>query len=432
MRNQTQSPRTTLAGAHGISRHRRSNRNPFADLLDEIPGSEPSQSERGQSRIGHADRWEGKLYIPLSEAFEKVGQAEQLIRNWLPSTGVSFVLAQFGVGKTLLLLDQALCLATDRDWMGYPTTPGRFSIYLCGEDQEGTLANAAAWCKQHRVDPTDIKTRVLFVPLTPDLLDQEDCKLLIGRVREKLPDGARPVIFIDTWQRSTAMGGQNEDKDMQAAIKNAEFIGKELGGPVIAASHPPKNNAGTISGSGVIQNSSVAIWDMRPVGKSTTRRVVRVTRIKGAGQGTQLSVTIETLQIDGRDNYGCPRTGAIIVKDAATSTEGKIEPSRSVLALAETGTASDPLAKYESDLLFQLAATPKASFVKLAKALNWYGETGRPNDSRIKNTMGKLARDGLVTQDRDGRYYPTESGHHAVATLPRPGTLIDAITSLAR
>jgi hypothetical protein len=200
-----------------------------------------------------------------------------------------------------------------------------------------------------------------------------------------------------------------------------------LGGPVIAASHPPKNNAGTISGSGVIQNSSVAIWDMRPVGKSTTRRVVKVTRIKGTGQGTQLSVEIDTLQIDGQDNYGCPRTGAIIVKDAATSTEGKIEPSGSDLALAERRTASNPLTKHESDLLFQLATTPKASFVKLAKALNWHGDTGKPNDSRVKNTMGKLAQRDLVTQDPEGRYYLTETGQHIAGTLPRPSdALIDA------
>src|SRR5258708_2263753 len=124
---------------------------------------------------GLEDRWKGKLYTPLGKAVRCVGRAEQLIRNWLPATGVSFVLAQFSVGKTLLLLDQALCLATDCDWMGYSTSPGRFAIYLSGEDQEGTLANAEAWCAQHGLNLNDLPTPIIFAPITPTPLITKDC-----------------------------------------------------------------------------------------------------------------------------------------------------------------------------------------------------------------------------------------------------------------
>jgi hypothetical protein len=308
-----------------------------------------------------------------------------------------------------MLLDQALSLATDRDWMGNPTTKGRFAIYLCGEDQEGALANAEAWCKRHGVDPNDINTRIIFVPMTPDLLNHEDCTLLVRHVRAMLPERVRPVVFIDTWQRSTATGGQNEDKDMQEAIHNAEFIGKELGGPVIAASHPPKSKNTTISGSGVIENSSVAIWQMQPVGKSTTLRQVKVTRIKGTGLGTQIPVVIKTLKIEGHDNYGMPRTGAVLLRDNGTPSLDQKWPEEQ----------DNPLTHNEGSLLCQMRATPGLSFARYADRLNW-----KPNDSdsRVKNTMRTLAKRGLVTKKEDERYYPTEAGETAAAaTCPKLG-----------
>ena len=381
--------------------------NSLTDVVNNVAGKEARPRQRARSSTQRGDRWDGKLYTPLSEALNKVGRAEQLIRNWLPSTGVSFVLAKFGSGKTLLLLDQALCLATDRDWMGYPTARGCFAISLCGEDPEGTLANAEAWCTRHGVDPRDIGTRIVFADLAPNLLDREDCEFLIRHVREKLPKGVRPVVFIDTWQRSTASGGQNEDKDMQQAIRNAELVGKELGGPVIAASHPPKNNAPTIMGSGVIQNSSVAIWNMDQARKSTTARNVEVTRIKGSGLGTKLVVRIEKVEISGKDNYGCPRTGAVLVKDGSISTARKAEPLEGDVAPAN---APEALGEHESALLLESADTPKLSFVKLAEALLWQGcywqaqrQPGQERNAQTRGTRISYPRSGWKLLPYRGR-----------------------------
>jgi len=408
-------------GVITISRKRRPEFAAKSVLRSDI--NQPAIHPARASTIAPPDRWDGKLYTPLTEAFEKVGQAEQVVRNWLPATGVSFILAQFGLGKTLLLLDQALCLATDRDWMGNPTAKGRFSVYLCGEDQEGTLANAEAWCKQNGVDPADTSTRIMFVPMTPDLLDENDCKLLVRHVRQQLPEGIRPIIFLDTWQRSTANGGQNEDKDMQAAIMNAEFIGKVLSGPVVAASHPPKGNRTTISGSSVIENSSVAIWPMEAENNSPTRRRVTVTRIKGAGMNSQISVRIETRQIDGYDNYDLPRTGAVLLKNVSS------------LSIANTQALSGRVAELspeEEALLVSMLDKPCLSFVKRAEAMGLFGTTGKPNESHVKNKTAKLKDRGLVAQgicEGDG-YGLTESGVSAaqaakdrrVVAEPAPAT----------
>jgi hypothetical protein len=223
--------------------------------------------------------------------------------------------------------------------------------------------------------------------------------------RLRLPEGARPVIYIDTWQRATASGGQNEDKDMQEAIRNAEFIGKELGGPVVVASHPPKGNAGTINGSGVIQNSSVAIWDMRPIGKSGTSSTVTVTRIKGAGNGTKIELRRVTQEINGTDNYGCQRKGAVLMKDGRPISPGQ-------RPMVEASLTPDG-----SALLLEVTENPCLSSVKHADRLGWIGDEGRANESRVKRAMEQLRGIGLVRKSDKGSYIATSTGAALAHTL---------------
>lgn len=406
---------------HSISR------TPHATRKPAVPPTNKSQTgpdvSQGTVTLAGPAPWKG--YMPLSEARKAVGYTEQIIPNWLPDTGVSFIIGKRGDGKTLVLIDQALSFATDRDWMGIPTLPGRFSVYVCGEFPAGTLSLVEAWYKKYGVDPTDLNTRFMFVPRSVDLMKRDDCEALVHYLKEVLPKGAKPVIYIDTWQRATATGGQNEDTDMQQAMGNAEYIENALGGPVIAAAHPPKAKGKvlTILGSVVTENRSAAIWQIDRSKKSLNdlHRTLSVIRNKSGGEGTTIPVRILKMEIDGTDNHGNPRTGAIIVRDDATSNREKIALSGSDTTLADAATASGSLTEHETDLLFQLTATPKLSFVKLAEALRWQGATGKPNDSRVKNTMGKLAERGLVTQDLEGSYYPTDAGQRIAATFPRSG-----------
>jgi AAA domain len=336
------------------------------------------------------EAWRG--YMPLSEARKAIGYTEQIIPNWLPDTGVSFIVGKRGDGKTLVLIDQALSFATDRDWMGIPTLPGRFSVYVCGEFPAGTLSLAEAWYKHHGIDPSDPTTRFMFVPRSVDLMKREDCEALVDYLKTTLPEGARPVIYVDTWQRATATGGQNEDTDMQTAMGNAEFIEKNIGGPVIAAAHPPKAKGKvlTILGSVVTENRSAAIWQLdRFPGKSLTnrQRTLSVIRNKSGGEGSSISLTVFQLPIDGIDSHGSRRTGAVVVKDGTTLSLSTASPSDGAL---------DP---EEEALLISMYDAPCLSFVKRAEAMDLQGSTGKPNDSHIKNKTTKLRGRGYVTNE---------------------------------
>src|SRR5258707_349893 len=84
------------------------------------------------------------FYFSIDAAERAVGQYRQVIRCWVPVEGVTFIVAQRSMGKTTVLIDQGLTIATDRpDWYGYPVDPGYWVVYLCGES--ATTAGEMGW-----------------------------------------------------------------------------------------------------------------------------------------------------------------------------------------------------------------------------------------------------------------------------------------------
>ena len=350
--------------------------------ISRTPRPGRSSQEPSSTRRGASDQWRG--YIPISAARKAVGYVEQLIPNWLPATGVAFLVAHRGDGKTLLLLDQALSFATDCDWLGLPTAPGRFAVYVCGEFPAGTLSHAEAWCEYHNVNPDDMG---LFHVRTAIRGSYEALRLrCLGQyLKGQLPQRAKPVIYIDTWQRVTATGDQIKDTEMQEAVRNAEYIGSELSGPVIAAAHPPEREKvrRQFMGSSVIENSSVAIWQMRRIAPKNfvdLRRMVLVRRNKSGGEGEQIAVKIVAVEIPGPKNFDKPLTGAVIVRDQLNGQKAltKVEP---------ISTTVDP---EEAALLLSMRADPCLSFVKRAKALGWQGLPISPMQVTSKTKLKDL------------------------------------------
>jgi hypothetical protein len=236
--------------------------------------------------------------------------ATMLIPGWLRDVGVTFVLAQRGTGKTVLAVDVALSMATDRDWMCEPVTQGLHVVYAVGEDVENTAQHIAAWCKYHNGGNAPDPERFTFVKDVPDLMDGGDCASLGKHLRTFVPEGRRAVVFVDTWQRATsaAPDGQNSDRDMGHAVKNLEALARAFGGPAICCCHPPKDARVTVSGSFVIENSSTAIWHLS---NTDAGLKLEVTRIKGAGLGNLKYLDHKTVMLDRCDERGQRLTGLV-------------------------------------------------------------------------------------------------------------------------
>lgn len=233
-------------------------------------------------------RW-SKLRFTGAE-MDAIRPLPQLIENWLPATGVSGLIAYRSHGKTVLLVDLGLCIATDRPWHGHQIEHARHVIYLAGEDQANTISMIRAWCRTH--DGGRWPERFHFYADCPRLMAPEDVEMLIADARTVVPPGQKVVVFIDTWQRATTGISQVDEAQMSKAAGTAEFLGKALGdSPVVIAFHPPKGarfdpEKLTISGAGVIENITSSLWHLFPEPQAPDRRRLKVDRIKGPGVGS--------------------------------------------------------------------------------------------------------------------------------------------------
>jgi hypothetical protein len=256
----------------------------------------------------HESRWP-KLTFRGDEIFN-MPPATALIPGWLRDMGVTFLLAQRGTGKTVLAVDVALSMATDRDWMGEPVTQGLHAVFVAGEDVENTAQHVMAWCKYH--NGGKVPDRFALIGDVPDLMDPEDCPALAKHLRTFVPEGKRAVVFVDTWQRATSMApdGQNSDRDMGIAVKRVEALARQLGGPVVCCCHPPKDArvTATVMGSSVIENASTGIWHLT---KENAGLKLEVNRIKGAGLGNYKHLDHKMVMLDRCDERGQRLTGLV-------------------------------------------------------------------------------------------------------------------------
>ena len=259
------------------------------------------------------------LFFQGTSLLDRNETREYVIDNFLIAHGFTGLLAKRSTGKTIMMIDMALRIACDMDWHGKDTAKDYCVVYLCGEDDLGLQEHINAWVVQHGVQPDDDRFAVMAGIV--DLMKYEEVRkwthFLVNHYR-----GRKVLLFFDTFQRATASGGQNEDKDMQLAIQHVEVMAKNLKGPAVVSFHPPKHDSSVVLGSSVIENSSTGIWTL---GDSSEGKQLKVTRIKGPGEGDHTSFRFDQIGIGKYNQHGKERTGIVPVKVGGSTQEETLE-----------------------------------------------------------------------------------------------------------
>jgi hypothetical protein len=305
-----------------------------------------------QERGAPAETAEGlaSLFFRGASLQHRGHRREMIVPEWLMAHGLTAVNAKRGQGKSIMMIDLACQIALkedgdDRTWMGQPIADGWKVIYICGEDDVGLEENLRAWMKYHDKElPED---RFAVMAGTVDLMSADSVKAWTQFLYDNFSQ-ERTVIFVDTWQRASSRGGQNKDEDMQMAVHHVEAMAKSLGGPVVAAFHPPKDGSKTLLGSSVLENSTTGIWDIED---SNGARKLSVSRIKGKGIGNYVLFDVHEVDLDEQDDFGKQRSGAIAKRLGGTEELAvKSENLRKTVAkiiseIEEWRKANDPTTK---------------------------------------------------------------------------------------
>ncbi len=280
---------------------------------DEIPDNVPLDENDIPLEV---KKEESEKWFGFEDFIKQEKIREYLISDWLLAHGITGVIAARGTGKSVLALDIACRIATDRDWWGVSTLKNWCVIYMCGEDEEGMIVNGRAWAKHYGEIPSN--DRFLVCNEILSLAKSKEVQETLDYMK-KWVNGRRCIIILDTWQRATAGVGNKEDEIIQA-IKRGEYVARELRGPLLACYHPPKDGRMTVRNSAVQEDTSTVLWHLT---EETDGIKLSVDRIKGAGKGNWRKFTFKKIEIGGKDEHGKPIEGIVPIKFAGTEEADK-------------------------------------------------------------------------------------------------------------
>jgi hypothetical protein len=159
-----------------------------------------------------------------------------LIENVLQQNSLAALYGQWGVFKSFIVLDWALCLATGRRWLDRTVTRTDV-LYIAGEGVGGLKDRIAAWQRSNGVDGLIPGFRV--VPMTVNMMDLTEAERLVhSAVEEQAASSFMPgMIICDTLARAMVGGDENAVKDMSVVIHHSDIIRRKLGGATFLIVH---------------------------------------------------------------------------------------------------------------------------------------------------------------------------------------------------
>lgn len=154
-----------------------------------------------------------------------------IIKGWMPEQCLGMMQGASGAGKTFIMLDLLLHVATGATWNGHKTKPGCI-VYLAGEGNYGLRSRIAAWAQHH--GKTDID---MFVSKHGcDLNTPSGWNHAMKYLRRVAATHTILAICVDTLHRFLA-GDENSAEAAKTMIDACDAMKRELAASVWLVHH---------------------------------------------------------------------------------------------------------------------------------------------------------------------------------------------------
>jgi len=153
-----------------------------------------------------------------------------LIKGWLQDLGLSMVHGPSGGGKTFVVLDWCLHIASDKQlWAGLKVKNGDV-VYLAGEGHHGLKGRVAAWKHAHGVNKLNMWLSKAGVDLNTSA-----GYLRVKKAIDSLP-GKPKLIVVDTLHRFLS-GDENSSEDAKTMLDACAGLMREYECSVLLVHH---------------------------------------------------------------------------------------------------------------------------------------------------------------------------------------------------
>ena len=199
-------------------------------VMPSILGDANDYAQAGHNLAGLLMPIKDDWLIPADDFCAQPSPISWLVKRWIQSQALVMVHGPSGGGKTFVLLDWCLHMASGReDWGGHKVRPGNV-VYLAGEGHHGLRGRVAAWKHHHQAgklamwlskDGCDLNTPTGYLKVV------EQVRMLQDRPS---------VIVVDTLHRFLA-GDENSAQDAKTMLDACNALMQEFNCSVILVHH---------------------------------------------------------------------------------------------------------------------------------------------------------------------------------------------------
>lgn len=174
---------------------------------------------------------ETEEWLEPADSFSKhPSPIKWLVKHWLQDNALIMVHGPSGGGKTFVVLDWCMNMASQQpEWFGNKTKPGNV-VYLAGEGHQGLRGRVAAW-KQHN----EVNNLTMWVSKTGcDLNTPEGFHRVMNHINGN--NISPNLIVVDTLHRFLA-GDENSSQDAKSMLDSCNKLMIEFNCSVLLVHH---------------------------------------------------------------------------------------------------------------------------------------------------------------------------------------------------
>jgi putative DNA primase/helicase len=260
--------------------------------------------------------------IPADDFCSQPQPIRWLVKKWVQQDAMIMVHGPSGGGKTFVVMDWCLHMASAQpQWAGNRVKGGRV-VYLAGEGHHGLKSRTAAWKQHHGVKRLD-----MYISRAGcDLNSPEGYRIASEAIR--LLDGPPDLIVVDTLHRFLR-GDENSAQDAKTMLDACAALMGEFGCSVLLVHHTGVSEesqhrargSSAWKGALEIEISIVPAKDGAPL-------EIHQRKAKDSEQAEPVYADLEQVQIFGwLDEDGEPVTSAVVkIVDAPARADKKDSP----------------------------------------------------------------------------------------------------------
>jgi len=379
-----------------------------------------------------------------------------LVDQLIPERSTICIYGPPNAGKSFLVLDMALAIATGAPWMSLGTKithgkqkkPGHV-VYILAEGPKSLHRRITAWMDHHQISPDQRKDKLskcFFIPIVENLLIDRpaDLERLINGIRDRCPDVS--LIIFDPLV-SFMSGDENNAHDTQDLVHAMRKLAETFEAndcSVMVVHHSGKEASRQERGSSALRGGVETLLELNG------HKMLRVIKQRDAAKHEDIQIRFRTAVQIG-ENGETQELGQVVVQPTEPSTPETTDPltlppsslaprirrtrknkETMIRVLADTAYKAPDTVFVVSEFFTSLRKLPRADFsckkssyyTILRELANGDNQAGpfivRPNKSRVftlvPDALKKIAPDLRAKPSDTEDQLPDEPVREADAT----------------